>query len=111
MKFKAEVDDIVTEKVENEHVVKGIVLKDGTILSAKKVVIVPERDGSTWLTKIMKKRRLKMSTNQVDIGVRSEISNVVMEEINKHLYEGKFVFNTSVGTRVRTFCSNPSGFV
>lgn len=111
MKFKAEVDDIVTEKVENEHVVKGIVLKDGTILSAKKVVIVPGRDGSTWLTKIMKKRRLKMSTNQVDIGVRVETSNIVMEEINKHLYEGKFVFNTSVGTRVRTFCSNPSGHV
>jgi uncharacterized FAD-dependent dehydrogenase len=59
----------------------------------------------------MKKRRLKMSTNQVDIGVRVETSNVVMEEINKHLYEGKFVFNTSVGTKVRTFCSNPSGHV
>lgn len=34
-----------------------------------------------------------------------------MEEINTHLYEGKFVFNTSVGTKVRTFCSNPSGHV
>ncbi len=111
MKFKIEVDDIITEKVENEHVVRGIVLKDGTMLSAKKVVIVPGRDGSAWLTKIMKKRRLKMNANQVDIGVRVETSNIVMEEINKHLYEGKFVFNTSVGTRVRTFCSNPSGHV
>ena len=34
-----------------------------------------------------------------------------MEEINKNLYEGKFVYNTSVGTKVRTFCSNPSGHV
>ncbi len=52
-----------------------------------------------------------MINNQVDIGVRVETSNVVMEEINKHLYEGKFIYNTSVGTRVRTFCSNPSGHV
>lgn len=28
-----------------------------------------------------------------------------------NLAEGKFIFNTSVGTRVRTFCSNPSGHV
>jgi uncharacterized FAD-dependent dehydrogenase len=34
-----------------------------------------------------------------------------MQEINENLYEGKFIFNTSVGTTVRTFCSNPSGHV
>ena len=52
-----------------------------------------------------------MINNQVDIGVRVETTNIVMQEINENLYEGKFVFNTSVGTRVRTFCSNPSGHV
>ena len=34
-----------------------------------------------------------------------------MREINENLYEGKFLFNSSVGTQVRTFCSNPSGHV
>ncbi|PGS49953.1 NAD(P)/FAD-dependent oxidoreductase [Bacillus sp. AFS041924] len=111
MRYKTEVEDLLTEKVEGTHNVRGIKLKNGEELKAEKVVIVPGRDGSKWLTDVMKKRRLKMSTNQVDIGVRVETSNVVMEEINKHLYEGKFVFNTSVGTKVRTFCSNPSGHV
>jgi len=111
MKYKTEVEDLLTEKVEGTYIIKGIKLKKGEELHAEKVVIVPGRDGSKWLTDVMKKRRLKMSTNQVDIGVRVETSNVVMEEINKHLYEGKFVFNTSVGTKVRTFCSNPSGHV
>ena len=55
----------------------------------------------------MKQRRLHMINNQVDIGVRVETTNIVMQEINENLYEGKFIFNTSVGTRVRTFCSNP----
>lgn len=111
MKYKTEVEDLLTVKEDGVHVVKGITLKNGEEIHAQKVVIVPGRDGSKWLTQVMKKRRLKMSTNQVDIGVRVETSNVVMEEINKHLYEGKFVFNTSVGTKVRTFCSNPSGHV
>ncbi|MBM7647897.1 putative FAD-dependent dehydrogenase [Bacillus ectoiniformans] len=111
MVYKKEVEDLLTVKAEGVHTVQGIVLKDGTEIKADKVVIAPGRDGSIWLSKILKKRRLKMMNNQVDIGVRVETSNIVMEEINKHLYEGKFVFNTSVGTKVRTFCSNPAGHV
>ena len=78
---------------------------------AKKVVIVPGRDGSSWLTALSKKYNIPRVANQVDIGVRIETNDEIMEEINKHLYEGKFKFRTSVGTTVRTFCSNPSGHV
>ncbi|MGJ7035248.1 hypothetical protein HNQ84_001297 [Anoxybacillus eryuanensis] len=111
MMFKEEVSDILTEKIDGTSRVKGIQLKNGDMLYADRVVIAPGRDGSAWLTNILKRRGLKMINNQVDIGVRVETSNVVMEEINTHLYEGKFIFNTSVGTQVRTFCSNPSGHV
>ncbi|HWO98256.1 MAG TPA: NAD(P)/FAD-dependent oxidoreductase [Bacillus sp. (in: firmicutes)] len=111
MAFKTEVEDLVTEKVDGQHQIVGIELKNGEIIKAEKVVVSPGRDGSVWLAKMLKKRRLRMINNQVDIGVRVETSDVVMEEINTHLYEGKFIFNTSVGTRVRTFCSNPSGHV
>ncbi|MCE5169140.1 NAD(P)/FAD-dependent oxidoreductase [Paenibacillus profundus] len=111
MVYKAEVADIVTVKQDGRHVVTGIEMKNGDTHEAAQVVIVPGRDGSAWLTEILKKRRLKMFNNQVDVGVRVETSDVVMREINEHLYEGKFIFNTSVGTQVRTFCSNPSGHV
>ncbi|MBB5355971.1 hypothetical protein HNR43_001949 [Anoxybacillus mongoliensis] len=111
MMFKEEVSDILTEKIDGTSRVKGIQLKNGDMIYADRVVIAPGRDGSAWLTNILKRRGLKMINNQVDIGVRVETSNVVMEEINTHLYEGKFIFNTSVGTQVRTFCSNPSGHV
>ncbi|CRK83805.1 NAD(P)/FAD-dependent oxidoreductase [Neobacillus massiliamazoniensis] len=109
--FKKEVEDIVTEKTSDGHIVKGIKLNGDQLIYADKIVITPGRDGSKWLTDILKSRRLRMINNQVDIGVRVETSNIVMQEINEHLYEGKFIFNTSVGTRVRTFCSNPSGHV
>lgn len=111
MQYKTEVADLITEKEDGQHIVRGIELKNGERITADKVVVSPGRDGSKWMSDLLKKRRLKMINNQVDIGVRVETSNVVMEEINKHLYEGKFIYNTSVGTRVRTFCSNPSGHV
>ncbi len=105
--FKTTVKDII---VEDNHV-RGIILEDDTIIKASYVVLVPGRDGSTWLTKVLKNQGLELHNNQVDIGVRVETSNIVMDEINKNLYEGKFIYNTSVGTKVRTFCSNPSGHV
>ncbi|MEH7307727.1 NAD(P)/FAD-dependent oxidoreductase [Neobacillus drentensis] len=111
MLFKTEVLDLITEKTSDGLLVKGINLKGDQHVYADKVVITPGRDGSKWLSDILKSRRLRMISNQVDIGVRVETSNIVMQEINEHLYEGKFIFNTSVGTTVRTFCSNPSGHV
>ena len=111
MMYKAEVADILTVKEDGRHIVKGIELSNGDKHEADHVVIVPGRDGSAWMTNILKKRRLKMYNNQVDVGVRVETSDIVMREINEHLYEGKFIYNTSVGTCVRTFCSNPSGHV
>lgn len=111
MMFKAEVEDLITVKSDGGHQVCGIQLKSGETHEADLVMVAPGRDGSAWLTDILKKRRLKMTNNQVDVGVRVETSDVVMLEINEHLYEGKFIYNTSVGTRVRTFCSNPSGHV
>jgi uncharacterized FAD-dependent dehydrogenase len=111
MAYKTEVEDLITEKTSDGFKVLGVQLKEDQKVFADKVVITPGRDGSTWLAKLLKSRKLTMINNQVDIGVRVETTNIVMQEINDHLYEGKFVFNTSVGTRVRTFCSNPSGHV
>ncbi|MCC3377646.1 FAD-dependent protein, partial [Cohnella sp. REN36] len=37
--------------------------------------------------------------------------NVVMEEINEHLYEGKFLYKSTTDQIIRSFCSNPSGHV
>jgi uncharacterized FAD-dependent dehydrogenase len=106
-RFKTLVDDILTEKGR----VTGIRLSDGTEIQAGSVIIAPGRDGSEWLSNLLKRRKVSMSNNQVDIGVRVETTNVVMQELNQHLYEAKFIFNSSVGTRVRTFCANPSGHV
>lgn len=106
MRYKTEVTDLIVE----DGSVKGIKLNGDTVYSSK-VVIAPGRDGSAWLTTMCKKYNIPSVANQVDIGVRVETNDEIMEEINEHLYEGKFIFRTSLGTTVRTFCSNPSGHV
>ena len=48
----------------------------------------------------------------VDIGVRVEVRNEVMEKVNKVLYESKLIgYPKPFKNKVRTFCQNPGGFV
>ncbi|MBQ4061020.1 MAG: NAD(P)/FAD-dependent oxidoreductase [Bacilli bacterium] len=107
MRFKTSVKDMIVE----DKVVKGVILENGEEIYADNVIMVVGRDGSNWLNGVCNKHGIKMTNNQVDIGVRVETNDIVMEEINKTLYEGKFIYESSVGTKVRTFCSNPSGHV
>jgi hypothetical protein len=107
MMHKTEVVDLI---IENDKI-QGVVLDTNEVIKATKVVITPGRDGSQWLSDICQKFDIPMHANRVDIGVRVETNDEIMEEINQHLYEGKFIYRTSMGTQVRTFCSNPSGHV
>ncbi len=112
MIFETEVEDILVKTGKDGCLaVCGVVTKEEKYIEAEKVVVVPGRDGSKWLEEVLAKHNLEMSNNQVDVGVRVETLDTIMEEINEHLYEGKFIYRTSVGTTVRTFCSNPSGHV
>jgi len=107
MSYKTEVRNIIVE----ENVVKGVILDENKKIKADYVVITPGRDGSAWLSNLSLEHNIEMKSNHVDIGVRVETNNEIMEEINENLYEGKFIYRTNVGSTVRTFCSNPSGHV
>ena len=107
MVFGKRVLDIINEN----GAVKGIKLEDDSIIESKYVVLGVGREGSKWLSELFDRYQIPMSQTQVDIGVRVECSNMVMEEINENLYEGKFIYKTSIGSTVRTFCANPGGHV
>ena len=105
--FETKVNDILVV----DDKVTGVVLAKGEPVYADYVVFGVGRTGSTHLAKILKKHGVNTKNNRVDIGVRVETNDIVMEEINRVLYEGKFIYNTTLGTQTRTFCSNPSGHV
>ena len=106
MLFKTKVEKVIIE----DNAVKGVVAGENTYY-ADQVVLAVGRDGAKWLNDVCQQHNIHMTNNQVDVGVRVETNDIIMEEINRTLYEGKFVYKSSVGTTVRTFCSNPSGHV
>ncbi|WP_031515708.1 NAD(P)/FAD-dependent oxidoreductase [Desulfofalx alkaliphila] len=111
MLFEREVADILIKTEGDKKIAAGVILQNGEQYYADKVVLVPGRDGNEWITKIFNKCNIEITNNQVDVGVRVETLDTIMEEINEHLYEGKFIYRSSTGITVRTFCSNPSGHV
>ena len=113
MLFNTSVEDIIVEK----GAVKGVKTRnvqndEEAIFKADKVVMAVGRKGANWLVDICEKHDIQTEAGVVDIGVRYELSDEVMKDVNKYMYEGKFVGKPGpFGDKVRTFCQNPSGFV
>lgn len=108
MKFNTMVEDIIIE----ESRVKGVVTDKGETCYAPEVVAAIGREGSDWFSHICKRHGIETEVGTVDIGVRVEVRDEVMEFLNKNLYEAKLVYYTpTFDDKVRTFCTNPSGEV
>lgn len=116
MMFDTTVEKLIIENNE----VKGVSIKSSyenkelpeKNLYAKKVIMAVGRKGANWLNSVCIENNIETKNGSVDIGVRYELSDKVMEKINKYLYEGKFIGRPEpYYDKVRTFCQNPSGFV
>lgn len=81
---------------------------------ANAVLLTPGRIGSTWLIDQMKKAKVEMKYNPIDIGLRVEVPNEVMDEVihGYGCWDPKFhLYTPSYDDFVRTFCVCPAGFV
>ncbi|MGN0384230.1 MAG: NAD(P)/FAD-dependent oxidoreductase [Eubacterium sp.] len=96
---------------------KGIVIQktsgnDSMEIFAEDIIIAAGRRGADWLEKICAKYDIAHAPGTVDIGVRVEVRNEIMEDVNKVLYESKLIgYPKPFKNKVRTFCQNPGGFV
>jgi uncharacterized FAD-dependent dehydrogenase len=54
---------------------------------------------------------LILNNKKLDLGIRYEIPNHIVAELNQEMYEFKLKYKSKTGYMVRTFCNNPSGFV
>jgi len=111
MLFETECENIILEG----DVCKGvrIAAKSGIQkLFADETVIATGRRGADWLEKLCEENGIAHKPGTVDIGVRVECRNEIMEMVNKVLYEGKLIgYPRPWKNKVRTFCQNPGGFV
>lgn len=100
--------------------VKDIIIEDGKAIGvaadaqyyAERIIVGVGRDGSEWFEEVCNKNDVETEVGKVDLGVRIECRNEIMQEINDVMYEGKLVYYTETfDDKVRTFCSNPGGVV
>ena len=81
-------------------------------VTADTTIIATGRRGADWLEKLCARYNIAHSPGTVDIGVRVEVRNEVMETVNRTLYESKLIgYPKPFKNKVRTFCQNPGGFV
>ena len=90
---------------------KGAVI-NGKEFRAEKVIVATGRKGADWLENMCRIHGIQNEAGVVDIGVRVELRNEVMEKVNEALYESKLIgYPKPFMNKVRTFCQNPGGFV
>lgn len=108
MKFGTMVENV---RIEDGRAV-AVVTKEGESFYGKEIVCAIGREGADWFSHICKEHGIETKVGTVDIGVRVEVRDEVMEFLNKNLYEAKLVYHTpTFDDKVRTFCTNPSGEV
>ncbi len=108
IRFMTMVTDILIE----DGVAKGVVTAKGEKYYADEIVSGVGREGSEWFANICKNHGIETRVGTVDVGVRVEVRDEVMKELNEKLYEAKLVYYTpTFDDKVRVFCTNPSGEV
>ena len=109
--FGYECTDLLLE----EGICRGVRVSDGRqelAIQAANTVIATGRRGADWLESLCGSHNIAHQPGTVDIGVRVEVRNEVMETVNQVLYESKLVgYPKPFKNKVRTFCQNPGGFV
>ncbi len=92
----------VSYKVKNE--VKEI--------KSKYVVVAPGRTGAKWIQELADKYHINYTSQSIEIGVRVEVRKEILAPITKVIYDPTiFIKTDTYNDQIRTFCTNPGGFV
>lgn len=104
----ANVLDIVSKSKTNHEVI----IENKDSLQAKKVVVAPGRTGAKWVQELADKYNILYTSQSIEIGVRVEVRKEILEDITNVIYDPTIFIKTDTYTdEIRTFCTNPGGFV
>lgn len=93
--------EVVYKKGNKEETIKG-----------KYVIVSPGRTGAKWVQELADKYHIEYSSQSIEIGVRVEVRKEILEDITSIIYDPTiFVKTDTYGDEIRTFCTNPGGFV
>ena len=94
--------NIITYKEKNEEIK----------IKSKYTVIAPGRTGAKWIQELADKYNIEYTSRSIEIGVRVETRKEILESITNIIYDPTiFIKTKTYGDEIRTFCTNPGGFV
>jgi hypothetical protein len=101
----------VSDVVKNKNNYKIIYNKNKSIES-KKVIIAPGRTGAKWIQELADRYNIPYLSQSIEIGVRVEVRKEILEEFCNVIYDPTiFIKTDTYGDEIRTFCTNPGGYV
>lgn len=76
------------------------------------IIVATGRAGANWFHDVAKKIGLNAEYGPIDVGVRVEVPAIIMELITNIYHDPKFhIYTDTYDDFIRTFCTNPHGFV
>ena len=103
--------DIETIKEDNHKITYKHNKKEESI-NAKYVIVAPGRTGAKWIQELADKYNIPYYSQSIEIGVRVEVRKDIMEDITNVIYDPTiFIKTKTYSDEIRTFCTNPGGFV
>lgn len=111
LKDQSRVLDI--EKVnDNEYEVIYVEKGKEKRLKTKCVVVAPGRTGAKWVQEYAEKHNISYLSQSIEVGVRVEVRKEILEPICSIIYDPTiFIKTDTYGDEIRTFCTNPGGYV
>lgn len=107
--------------IHTEEEVTDISVDDGRITgvvtdqkqyTADNVILAPGRAGADWVGKIAQSHGLEQTHRGIEVGVRVEVHNDVMQDVCSIVYDPTFFIRTGkYDDETRTFCTNYGGFI
>jgi uncharacterized FAD-dependent dehydrogenase len=81
-------------------------------IDSKKVIVAPGRTGAKWIQELADKYKIPYLSQSIEIGVRVEVRKEILEEFCNVIYDPTiFIKTDTYGDEIRTFCTNPGGYV
>ena len=81
-------------------------------INSKYVIVAPGRTGAKWVEEYSKRHDISYLSQSIEVGVRVEVRKEIMEELCSVIYDPTiFVKTKTYGDEIRTFCTNPGGYV
>ncbi len=81
-------------------------------LTSRFVVVAPGRTGAGWVQELLDRHGIPYNSQSIEIGVRVEVRKEILQSITDIIYDPTiFIKTKTYGDEIRTFCTNPGGFV